>query len=177
MKKLIFLLFASLVLVACGNGETYIDETNDKIIENEDNTEVNEINNDSDVNNEEDDKPDLKTEAEANANEHPATPGKKLFDEEFKGMNYYFKGNLVKTELVEGLFGNMEEALLVKNENGYILVIFPPYEIDVAEGDEIEAWGPLSGDGYASTDLEVDNVVAVTGAMNASLISVNGEMK
>lgn len=120
---------------------------------------------------------DLISEAEANAKEYPATPGKKLYDQEFKGMNYYFKGNLVKTELVEGLFGNMEEALLVKNENGFILVIFPPYEIEVAEDDEIEAWGPLSGDGYASTDLRVDNVVGVTGAMNAARIDVNGEMK
>lgn len=126
---------------------------------------------------EKDKKPDLKAEAEANALEHPVKPGKKLFGEEFLGMPYYFKGKLVKRELVEGVFDEAEEALLVKNENNFILVIFPPYEIEAAEGDEIEAWEHLSGDGYASTDLNIDNVVGVTGGLNASIINVNGEQK
>lgn len=120
---------------------------------------------------------DQKAEAEANATKYPATPGKKLFGEEFKGMEYHFKGELVKTESVEGLFGEMKNALLVKNENGYVLVIFPPYEVEANVGDEIEAWGPLSGDGYASSDLGIENVVGVTGAMNASQINVNGEQR
>lgn len=122
-------------------------------------------------------KTDFQIEAEANTEKHPATPGKKLFDSEFKGMNYHFKGELVKTELVEGLFGNMEEAMLVKNDEGFIMVIFPNYEIPVDVGDQVEAWGPLSGDGYASSDLGVDNVVGVTGAINATRIDINGEMQ
>lgn len=116
-------------------------------------------------------------EAEYNANEHPASPGKKLFDGEFKGMQYHFKGELIKTEQVEGLFGEMEEAFLVKNEKGFVIVIFPNYPIEVSVGDTIEAWGPLSGDGYSSSDLNVENVVGVTGAINASIIEVNGELK
>lgn len=123
---------------------------------------------------------DPKSEAEANAAKHPARPGAMLYDKtesKLKGMNYYFKGELVKVEKVEGSFGNMEDAFLVKNENGYVMPIFPPYEIEAAVSDEIEAWGPLSGDGYASSDLGVDNVVGVAGAMNASQVSVNGEMK
>lgn len=123
---------------------------------------------------------DYQSEAETNADKHPATPGQMLYDtneEKFKGMKYHFKGELVKTELVEGLFNNAEEALLVKNDVGFILIIFPNYPIDVSPGDEIEAWGPLSGEGYKSSDLGVDNVVGVTGAMNATRIDVNGEMK
>lgn len=122
----------------------------------------------------------FEAEAEANAEEYPAKPGAMLYDkneEKFEGMNYYFKGTLVKIERVEGLFNKMEDAFLVKNEQGYVMPIFPPYEIDVAEGDEIEVWGPLSGDGYDSSDLGVDNVVGVTGAMNATRIDINGETK
>ncbi|MFS0576244.1 hypothetical protein AB1K83_11455 [Sporosarcina sp. 179-K 3D1 HS] len=125
-------------------------------------------------------KPDLKTQSEANAIEHPPKPGAMLYDKtesKFKGMNYHFKGTLVKIEKLEGLFGKVTDALLVKNEQGYVMPIFPPYEVTTSEGDEIEAWGPLSGDGYASSDLGVDNVVGVAGAMNASLMSVNGEMQ
>lgn len=120
---------------------------------------------------------DPKAEAESNATEHPATPGKMLYGEEFEGMQYYFKGELVKTESVEGLYGDMETALLVKNENGFVLVIFPPYSVEANVGDTIEAWGPLSGDGYKSSDLGIDNVVGVTGGMNASIINVNGEQQ
>lgn len=39
-------------------------------------------------------------------------------------MNYYFKGELIKFEKVEGLFGNIEDALLVKNEQGYVFQSF-----------------------------------------------------
>lgn len=123
---------------------------------------------------------DNRAEAEANAKENPAAPGKMLYDKsesKFKGMQYHFKGEFIKKMKVEGLAGQMENALLVKNDKGYVMPIFPPYDIEAAEGDEIEAWGPLSGDGYASSDLDVDNVVGVTGAMNASQINVNGEMK
>lgn len=116
----------------------------------------------------------------ANAEKHPAKPGAMLYDKtdsKFKGMNYHFKGELISVEKIEGLFGNMEDALLVKNEQGYVMPIFLPYEISAAVGDEIEVWGPLSGDGYASSDLGVDNVVGITGAMNATRIDVNGEMQ
>ncbi|MEX3713670.1 hypothetical protein ABFV99_14850 [Cytobacillus horneckiae] len=118
------------------------------------------------------------TLAEQNAIEYPAEPGSILYDkneEKFKGMQYYFKGELIKTESVDGLFNNPSGALIVKNEEGYIMPIFPPYEIEVAEGDQIEAWGPLSGDGYSSSDLGVDNVVGIAGAINAVQIDINGE--
>jgi len=119
-------------------------------------------------------------DAIANAEEYPAKPGAMLYDKtesKFKGMNYHLKGELIKIEKVEGLFGVMEDALLVKNEQGYVMPIFPPYEVSASVGDEIEVWGPLSGDGYASSDLGVDNVVGMTGAMNATRIDVNGETR
>ena len=203
MKRYLFILIAAMFLVACSNKiateskEASTEEQQEEEAENEPveevNTEVEEIETVDDEESEGEDaveqeveqveeesgedELDPQSEAELNAEEHPATPGKKLYDEEFKGMQYYFKGELVKTELVEGLFGEIEEALLVKNDEGFILVIFPNYEIPVNAGDEVEAWGPLSGDGYASSDLGVDNVVGVTGAMNASIINVNGEMQ
>lgn len=71
----------------------------------------------------------------------------------------------------------MENALLIKNDQGYVLPVFPPYEIVVNIGDTLEATGPLSGDGYAASDLGVSNVVGMTGAMNATQISVNGEIQ
>lgn len=118
--------------------------------------------------------------AEKNVEKYPAKAGAMLYDKnesKFKGMEYYFKGTLVKTETLEGLFDEMQTAFLVKNEEGYIMPVFPIYEIEVNEGDEIEVWGNLSGDGYSSADLGVDNVVGVTGSINAFKINVNGETK
>ncbi|MEA0563496.1 hypothetical protein [Lysinibacillus irui] len=120
------------------------------------------------------------SEGESNAEQYPAKPGAMLYDKtesKFKGMEYYFKGEVVAVKSLEGLFGNMENALLIKNDQGYVLPVFPPYEIDVNIGDTLEATGPLSGDGYAASDLGVSNVVGMTGAMNATQISVNGEIQ
>lgn len=120
------------------------------------------------------------TEGELNAEQYPAKAGAMLYDKtesKFKGMEYYFKGEVVAVKSLEGLFGNMENALLIKNDQGYVLPVFPPYEIDVNIGDTLEATGPLSGDGYAASDLGVSNVVGMTGAMNATQISVNGQIQ
>jgi hypothetical protein len=174
LKKLlsIFLLSFLLILSACGS-----DDKKTEVVENpiEKEVEVEEV---EPVEVEE--KPSMTEESVANAEENPAKPGAMLYDKtetKFKGMNYHFKGELVKKEKVQGLFDEMQDALLVKNEQGYIMPIFPPYEVTVDVGDEIEVWGPLSGDGYASSDLGVDNVVGMTGAMNAHLININGEMQ
>lgn len=120
------------------------------------------------------------SKGESNANKYPAKPGAMLYDKtesKFKGMEYYFKGEVVGVKSLEGLFGNMEDALLIKNDQGYVLPVFPPYEIDVNIGDTVEVSGPLSGDGYATSDLGVSNVVGMTGAMNATQISVDGELQ
>lgn len=173
MKKFILLLIALLLISGCTryeNGKPVTEETpkqNQEDVQKEkDDSKSGEETNETDPN----------AEAEANAIEYPAKPGAMLYDkteEKFKGMNYHFKGELVKIEKVEGIAG-MENALLVKNEQGYIMPIFPPFEMDANVGDEIEVWGPLSGDGYASSDLGVDNVVGVTGSVNATKITING---
>ncbi|MFJ7407551.1 MULTISPECIES: hypothetical protein [unclassified Lysinibacillus] len=116
------------------------------------------------------------TEGEANAEKYPAEPGAMLYDKtesKFKGMNYYFKGELIGVKKLEGLFGNMEDALLIKNEQGYVMPVFTPHEIDASNGDILEFWGPLSGDGYAASDLGVNNVVGMTGAMNATEVGIH----
>jgi len=125
-------------------------------------------------------KPNTLTKGEKNAELNPAKPGAMLYDKtesKFKGMEYFFKGEVVGVKSLEGLFGDMEDALLIKNDQGYVLPVFPPYEIDVKIGDTVEVSGPLSGDGYAASDLGVGNVVGMTGAMNATQISVNGELQ
>lgn len=114
-------------------------------------------------------------QAESNAKAHPAKPAAKLFGEEVKGLPYYFKGELIDKKQMEGLFGGLDEAWLVKNENGYVMPVFPLATIESKPGDTIEVWGSLSGDGYANADLEVDNVVGMTGAINATTIKINGE--
>ncbi|MGE6379973.1 hypothetical protein [Peribacillus muralis] len=191
MKKILSilsLLALFLVLGACGddeatNADAKKEETpKEEVKKEESKTEKKEESKKEEKNkkSEKEDKPSFREESEANASEYPATPGRMLYDKsetKFKGMNYYFKGEIVTTKKVEGLFDNMKEALLVKNEDGYVMPIFPPYELKALEGDEVEAWGPLSGDGYESAALEVDNVVGVTGAMNASEITINGETK
>lgn len=166
-----------LTLTGCvrySNGEPV--ESKDKdTAKTEEKTSTNEENKENDTKQKED-KVDYKAEAEKNAEENPATSGTMLYDKtetKFKGMNYYFTGEVVKIQKVEGLLGKMEDAMLVKNENGYVLPIFPPFQMDIKVGDTIKAWGPLSGDGYAAGDFEVDNVVGMTGAMNATEIQVN----
>ncbi|MGF0471138.1 hypothetical protein ACQQ6W_16020 [Lysinibacillus fusiformis] len=122
----------------------------------------------------------FQSKGELNAEQHPAKSGAILYDKtesKFKGMEYYFKGEVVGVKSLEGLFGDMEDAILIKNEQGYVLPVFPPYEIDVNIGDTVEASGPLSGDGYATSDLGVSNVVGMTGAMNATQVNVNGEIQ
>ena len=174
MKKLLLIFSLSFILIlsACADDdkkpEVEKPDKSEKPAETE--VEVEEV----------EEKPSMQEESVANAEENPAKPGSMLYDKtetKFKGMNYHFRGELVKKEKVQGLFDEMQEALLVKNEQGYIMPIFPPYEVIVNVGDEIEVWGPLSGDGYATSDLGVDNVVGVTGAMNAHLININGEMQ
>jgi hypothetical protein len=160
----VFLLSFVIILSACGS------EDKKPAVEKPEEVELEEV----------EEKPSMQEESVANAEENPAKPGAMLYDKtetKFKGMNYHFKGELVKIEKVEGLFDEMQDALLVKNEQGYVMPIFPPYEVTVNIGDEIEVWGPLSGDGYASADFGVDNVVGMTGAMNAHLININGEMQ
>ncbi|MFY0518519.1 hypothetical protein ACOMCU_11930 [Lysinibacillus sp. UGB7] len=128
--------------------------------------------------NKEPSKPAYILEGEANAELYPASPAAMLYDKnetKFKGMNYYFKGELVGVKKLEGLFGNMEDALLIKNDKGYVMPIFSPHEIDATVGQTLEAWGPLSGDGFAASDLGVNNVVGMTGAMNATQISVHND--
>lgn len=178
-------LLMSIILVGC-SVERVSPEEREKLKEQEQEQETFEQTDDFEEDQEaewidgEEQEKDFATEAEENAEEYPAKPGAMLYDkteEKFKGMNYHFKGELVKIEKVEGLFGNMEDAFLVKNDNGYIMPIFPPYEMTASVGDEIEVWGPLSGDGYASSDLGVDNVVGVAGAMNATRVDINGEMQ
>lgn len=184
-KTMSFLLIAFIfILGACGSSEEVTEKNEENLKEEQsvESTEKEEPIKEVDTPKEEDveEEVNFKTEGEANAEENPAIPGAMLFDkteEKFKGMQYHFVGKLVKIEKVEGLFGNMENALLVRNDKGFVLPIFPPYEIEVIEGDEIEAWGPLSGDGYSSSDLGIDNVVGVTGAMNATQVDVNGEMQ
>ncbi|MFS0820746.1 hypothetical protein [Bacillus sp. 1P02SD] len=176
MKKFIILLIALLLISGCTRYENGKPVTEETPKQTQDDVQKNK---DDSTPEEETKETDPIVEAEANALEFPAKPGAMLYDkteEKFKGMNYHFKGELVKIEKVEGIT-SLENAFLVKNEQGYIMPIFPPYEMTATEGDEIEVWGPLSGDGYASADLGVDNVVGVAGAMNATKVTINGEVQ
>lgn len=167
-----------IVLVGCGDDiDEPITEPGESTIDYNDHEEN--ITDDTTYEEEETEEVDYVTESEANAEEYPTKPGAMLYDkteEKFKGMNYHFSGELLKIMPVDGLTG-MTNAFIVKNENGYIMPVFPPYEMEATRGDTIDAWGPLSGDGYESSNLEVDNVVGVTGAINATRIDINGETK
>jgi len=123
---------------------------------------------------------DYQLKGEENALKYPAVQGAILYDKneaKYQGMDYYFIGKVVKIKPIEDLQHNFKDAYLVKNEDGYIIAIFPPWGMNISENDNIEAWGMLSGDGYSSKDLGVDNVVGLTGALNALSISVDGEIQ
>lgn len=119
----------------------------------------------------------FKEECEQNAIGHPAKMGAILYtkgEHKFTGMKYYFKGEILKFEVIESNVGN-PSIWLVKNENGYVMPIqHDRYEAKV--GDTIEVWGTLTGNGYAKVK-GIDNVVGQTGSMHAIQVTVNGEMQ
>lgn len=113
---------------------------------------------------------------EANAQEHPAGPGVSLVtkgDNNFTGVPYYFKGTLLTQGEAEAFDGHT--VWLVKNDKGYVMPIEMPDGERATEGDTIEVWGTLSGDGYSMPNVE--NVVGETGYLLTTQYSVNGEQK
>lgn len=122
-----------------------------------------------------DKKTDFKAECEKNAAEYPAKMGSILYtkgDYNFTGMKYYFKGEIVKLDLIESDVAD-PSVWLVKNEHGYVMPIqYDRFEAKV--GDTVEVWGTLSGNGYANVE-GIDNVVGQTGSMHAMQVTVNGE--
>lgn len=120
-------------------------------------------------------KQNLKTEAEANAQEFPAKPGAVLVtkgDFKFTGKKYYFKGTFVDYGAPE-IFTE-DNTWLVKNENGYVMPITMKPDMQANVGDEVEVWGTLTGEGF-QTIPGIDNVVGQTGQMIMMICNVNGE--
>lgn len=114
-------------------------------------------------------------ECEKNAEEYPAKPGAVLYtkgEHHFTGMEYYFKGEILKFDIIENNVGD-PSIWLVKNDNGYVMPI-QHEEFEAEIGDVIEVWGTLSGDGYSNAE-GINNVVGQTGSMHAMIIKVNGE--
>ncbi|WP_430609733.1 hypothetical protein [Enterococcus sp. DIV0876] len=120
---------------------------------------------------------DYQEEGMDNASANPAEPGAMLYDKtesKFKGMNYYFEGEIVGEINLENVSdGN---AWLVKNENGYVMPV-EYYYFSANKGDSVKVWGTLSGLGYSSKDFGVDNVVGVAGSMHALAVEINGNME
>lgn len=160
---IIALLLIALLIVGCSSGSKQPD-AKDVTEDNPDNENPTE-------------EIDFQTECEKNANEYPAKAGAILVSKgghDFTGMSYYFKGEIIKFDVIENNVGN-PSIWLVKNDNGYVMPIQHEY-FEAEVGDVIEVWGTLSGDGYANVD-GVDNVVGQTGSMHAMMVSVNGEMQ
>ena len=180
-KFIVLLLIVSLVfgITACGSDsgdDDVVEETNQDIEVEDDNVDE-EITEELDTNEDivEEDELDFKEECEANAKEYPAGPGKILYtkgDNLFTGMGYYFKGEIVKFDIIDNSVGD-PSVWLVKNDAGYVMPIQHEYFIaDI--GDVVEVWGTLSGNGYEKVD-GVDNVVGITGSMHAMQVTINGE--
>lgn len=119
---------------------------------------------------------DFKTLCEENSAKHPAKAGAVLYNndshKEFKGMKYYFEGEIVGFSTIENNVGN-PSIWLVKNNEGYVMPIQHEY-FEAGEGDIVQVWGTLSGNGYAKIK-GIDNVVGQTGSIHAMIVTVNGE--
>ena len=108
-----------------------------------------------------------------NSEKYPASAGKMLYDKsdhKFGGMNYFFEGEIIGTANIENITSG--DCWLVKNSEGYVMPIEYDY-FEANEGDEIKVYGTLSGNGYSSSDLGVDNIVGVTGSMHAIEVEIN----
>ena len=115
-----------------------------------------------------------KEQAEKNAEEYPAGPGRVLAtkgNHDFTGMPYYFKGELIEAGTDEVFKG--KTIWLIKNEKGYVI----PVEMLDGEtadvGAEVEVWGTLSGEGYSFPNVE--NVVGETGYLIMMQYAIDGE--
>lgn len=116
----------------------------------------------------------FKVICEENAKQHPAKAGAILYtkgDHDFTGMEYYFKGEVIKFDTIETNIGT-PNVWLVKNENGYVMPIQHEY-YKASIGDKVEVWGNLSGNGFANAE-GIDNVVGQTGSIHAMQVAVNG---
>ncbi len=116
----------------------------------------------------------FKSVCEENANKYPAKAGAILYtkgDYDFTGMNYYFKGKIIKFDTIETNIGT-PNVWLVKNENGYVMPIQHEY-YKASIGDKVEVWGNLSGNGFANAE-GIENVVGQTGSIHAMQVAVNG---
>ncbi|MCK9325830.1 MAG: hypothetical protein M0P69_10075 [Bacteroidales bacterium] len=162
----IVLVLVLILVIGCGQGDKK--EEADKLSETKEVTQEEAPEN----------KKDFKIICEENAEKFPASAGKVLFDNaqyKFKGMNYYFKGEVVGGITLETTVGD-GKAWLVRNEAGYVMPVYKD-RFEAETGDIVEVWGTLSGLKYASSDFGVDNVVGATGAIHAMQVSVNGEMQ
>ncbi len=117
---------------------------------------------------------DFRAVCENNVEQNPAGAGRILFDNEqnkLKGMEYYFKGEVVGDVILETTVDS-GEAWLVRNEAGYVMPIHKD-RFEAETGDVVEVWGTLSGMKYAASDLGIENVVGATGSMHAIEVSVH----
>lgn len=106
---------------------------------------------------------DYKITAKENAKKHPTAPGKNLSGPEFKGMPYYFKGEIVGQAQPADFDGKF--VLYVKDANGYVMPIGGIFgEEPYSKGETIEVFGMLSGEKWK---VPVDNIVGTTGFINA----------
>ncbi|OLS02893.1 hypothetical protein [Tissierella creatinophila] len=178
MKKilaLILILSLLITVVGCGNTTPQVEEPANKVMEEEPvENEIEEGNKDEELNTELEEEPSMEKDAELNAEKYPAGPGTILVtkgDHDFTGMDYYFKGEIVGITTIENNIGD-PSAWLVRNDKGYVMPIQHDM-FEASEGDIVEVWGTLTGNGYSNFE-GIDNVVGETGSMHAIAVSVNG---
>ena len=161
------------VFVGCGKPVQNAGESDGNLAEEETLNETEETNEDEEFEIEIEKEPSVKDKAELNAEKFPAGPGSTLVtkgDHNFTGMDYYFRGEVIKITIIENSVGN-PSAWLVKNDKGYVMPIQHD-GFEASEGDMVEVWGTLTGNGYSNFE-GIDNVVGETGSMHAITVEVN----
>lgn len=113
--------------------------------------------------------------AKQNAEKFPADSVATFKGSRFKGMDYFIKG-IVKDKVTAQSVANLsEESYLLQNDRGYIMIVTPPYPVDIPNGCELEVEGHLNGTEYVLKSTGIDSINKNAALINANKILINGK--
>lgn len=105
--------------------------------------------------------------AEQNAKQFPADSIASFKGNKFKGMNYFYEGEIVKYTEAEAIGNQIEPSYLVKNENDYVMIVTPYIFDELPLGTKIKVYGHLNGYEYELTTNNLESINNKFGLINA----------
>lgn len=118
---------------------------------------------------------EINAEALKNSQVYPADSVASFQGNKFKGMPYYFKGKMIEETASNSVSNLIEKSYIAENEQGYRMLITPPYEVTIPNGVEIEVEGNLNGSAYNLKEVGLQGINNEAGLINANKLIINGK--